>query len=83
VEPNAPYKVLLHFWSSEARDQIDVFNADAPQEGVVGIALMAHTHVQKEFTMNSGQDGIVKIKIRDNGGNDDKWIINGLEVTRQ
>jgi hypothetical protein len=85
VEPNAPYKVLLHFWTgSTVRDQIDVFNADAAQEGVVGIALMANTHVQKEFSIgSSGQDGIVRIKIRNSGGNDDQWILNGLEVTRQ
>ena len=83
MEPNAPYKVLLHFYSSSTRDQISVFNADAAQEGVTGIALMANTHVQKEFSMNSGQDGIVKLKIRDNGGQNGVWIINGLEVTRQ
>ena len=55
----------------------------AHQEGVTGIAMMANTHVQKEFSMNSGQDGIVKLKIRDNGGQNGVWIINGLEVTRQ
>jgi len=88
VEPNAQYKVLLHFYSGTDLDQISVFNADAAQEGVTQIAIMANTHVQKEFNMNSGQDGIVKLKIRDNGGQNGvadgiSWIINGLEVTRQ
>ena len=62
-------------------DQVKVYNADNPGQGVYGISTAgAGIFTTVSFVATSGADGILDITFGDDGGASSYWKVNGIEV---
>jgi hypothetical protein len=72
-------EVKAHFRDTFARDRMVVFNAHNPAQTTGEFNVPANTTHARTFLGTAGANGILNIRIQDNGG-DPYWAINGLEV---
>ena len=64
-----------------ALDQVKVYNADNPGQGVYGISTpAAGSFTTVSFVATSGADGILDITFGDDGGTNSYWRIPGIEI---
>jgi hypothetical protein len=79
VGAGATVQVRAHFRDTFLRDHMVVFNANNTSQTTGQFTVPANTTVVRTFNATAGANGILNIRIQDNGG-DYYWAINGLEV---